>query len=1533
MDSGASRTMEVAALGRPFGLGMLYDCRQDSLIQGMTLWDFDDLKDHIKERPQNYNDFEIVASESIADKTSALNIEASLKASFFSGLVEVGGSAKYLNDTKTSKNQARVTLKYKATTKVKELSMDHLGRDHVKHPYVFDKGLATHVVTAILYGAQAFFVFDRDVSENENHQDIHGMLKVIIKKIPSITIEGEGSLKMEDKHKEHVDTFSCRFFGDFSLQKSPTTFQDAVEVYQSLPKLLGANGENVVPMKVWLLPLTIIDSSAAKLVHQISARLVQESQRVLEDFSELEIRYNDALRTTIAQQFPQIGDKIKQVKEMCFEFKLGFQQTLANKLPSIRGGGEEEDGLAEILKKRHSSPFNSKNLNEWMDCKEREIDTLMSFTNMMKNTKIVPSQTDLYTESFSADHAVCFVFNSLGRDEPYLSALSNYLKQTPDNPQDAHTQDVEKDQWYASREVAEVMHKAKLFSDFAEANKENKKIKFLTVGSTNETQKGSSIYLYKEGFSVNENFEPPSKPETVTISDINLNSVTLKVSPPRFGAEDITSYSVEYCVSGEDEWKQKKASKAEEVTVSNLSPNTEYMFRCRAVTSVGVGPAKFSGSTKTLPCSPPGKPRVEANSREISVSWEKPAELGQDVHILSYIVEYAKTDNGMKEEELQWNEMMAGAEKAIISELQSDTEYVVRVKCDCGEAGRSKESITVNVRTTKLTESLRSTSKRMNSESPSVYKLTLTEEDMNISGCRRFSFGNESTRQNHTIMLFGVTRSGKSTLINAMINYIVGVKWKDNFRFKLLDEDQFRSQAESQTSEVTVYKINHQDGFKINYSLTIVDTPGFGDTGDIERDEEIIEHLRNLFSAECFSEIDAVCFVAQATLTQLTPSQKCLFDYLLSIFGKDVAENIRVLVTSADGQQPPVLKAITASGVPCPKTKDGLPVHFKFNNSMLFADNKSSAADSMSEHDDDDGGFDQMFWNMGTKGMQRFFVALNVIDTKSLTMTKDILRERKQLEKSHEDLQKQVKSGLAKLEEIRGTIGILRKHKAESSRNENFVFEFTVRKPVKVFISGSYKYRWEYWEVKEKITIIELKKKYQKATKTPVKVLIDELDNKEVAIKSVVSADHQPLTLSTTDVCVALSRINACKAAGPDGIPRRVLWACAVQLTEVWTDIFNLSLAQAAVPACFKTTSIVPVPKHSTATSLNDFRPVALTPIIMKCFKRLVLAHLKTCLAVSWEKPAGLGQDVHILSYIVEYAKTDNGMKEEDLQWNEMMAGAEKAIISELQSETEYVVRGCVLSPLLYFPFTYDCTPVHGSNTIVKFADDTTVIGLISNNDETAYREEVQHLSLWCTYNNLALNTKKTKELIVDFKKSKAGTHTPILINGTEVERVTSFRFLGVHISEDLSWTLNTSTLIKKAHQCLFFLRRLKKVHLSPQILVNFYRCTIESILTNCVTVWYGNCSALDRKALQRVVKTAQRINGSSLPSIETIQGKRCLCKARSIIKDCSHPNHSLFTPLPSRRRLRSLHTRTSRFRGSFFPAAVTLLNSCSASR
>ena len=102
--------------------------------------------------------------------------------------------------------------------------------------------------------------------------------------------------------------------------------------------------------------------------------------------------------------------------------------------------------------------------------------------------------------------------------------------------------------------------------------------------------------------------------------------------------------------------------------------------------------------------------------------------------------------------------------------------------------------------------------------------------------------------------------------------------------------------------------------------------------------------------------------------------------------------------------------------------------------------------------------------------------------------------------------------------------------------------------------------------------------------------------------------------------------------------------------------------------------------------------------------------------------------------------------------------------------------------------FTHDCTARHNSNTIITFADDTTVVGLITNNNETAYREEVRDLDVWCQDNNLSPNVIKTKEMIVDYRKKRT-EHAPILIDGAAVEQVESFKFLGVHITNRLTWS------------------------------------------------------------------------------------------------------------------------------------------------
>ncbi len=85
--------------------------------------------------------------------------------------------------------------------------------------------------------------------------------------------------------------------------------------------------------------------------------------------------------------------------------------------------------------------------------------------------------------------------------------------------------------------------------------------------------------------------------------------------------------------------------------------------------------------------------------------------------------------------------------------------------------------------------------------------------------------------------------------------------------------------------------------------------------------------------------------------------------------------------------------------------------------------------------------------------------------------------------------------------------------------------------------------------------------------------------------------------------------------------------------------------------------------------------------------------------------------------------------------------------------------------------------------------------------------DEVERLTSWCQDNCLSLNVSKTKELIVDFRKRQQRPYTPLMISGTPVERVSSFKYLGVNISEDLTWTAHIQTQVKKARQRLYHLR------------------------------------------------------------------------------------------------------------------------------
>ncbi|XP_052214697.1 uncharacterized protein LOC127833467 [Dreissena polymorpha] len=288
--------------------------------------------------------------------------------------------------------------------------------------------------------------------------------------------------------------------------------------------------------------------------------------------------------------------------------------------------------------------------------------------------------------------------------------------------------------------------------------------------------------------------------------------------------------------------------------------------------------------------------------------------------------------------------------------------------------------------------------------------------------------------------MIGETGTGKSTLVDGIANYIHGVKWDDPFRFNIInleEEEQKRTknQALSQTEWITCYTVYPKEGSRIPYTLNIIDTPGFGDTRGLERDQEIVEQIRQMFSLpkpKGVVYIDAVCFLIKAPDARLTPIQSYIFQSIMSMFGKDIEKNICSLITFADGMDPPVLAALLESGLPFGK-------RFTFNNSALFASNTDVSQMSLSP----------MFWEMGLLSFRNFFRHIDTLSTQSLQLTSDVLNERKRIESTVRNNEKNLEIGLLKLNTLKTEKKIFEDSSSAIKDNADFTYEVVTTQQIK----------------------------------------------------------------------------------------------------------------------------------------------------------------------------------------------------------------------------------------------------------------------------------------------------------------------------------------------------------------------------------------------------------------------------------------------------------------------------------------------------
>lgn len=268
--------------------------------------------------------------------------------------------------------------------------------------------------------------------------------------------------------------------------------------------------------------------------------------------------------------------------------------------------------------------------------------------------------------------------------------------------------------------------------------------------------------------------------------------------------------------------------------------------------------------------------------------------------------------------------------------------------------------------------------------------------------------------------------------------------------------------------------------------------------------------------------------------------------------------------------------------------------------------------------------------------------------------------------------------------------------------------------------------------------------------------------------------EDKPITITEDEVNMRFKHISERKAAGPDGISNKVLKLCSKELAGVFCHLYNQSLNECRVPRIWKTSNIIPVPKKSNATEMNDFRPVALTPVPMKILEKIVKKHLMkdveqhldpmqfayrgkrsvedAIITLTHKIKEHLEQlNTYVRILFIDFSSAFNTISPAILhlklssfpvnsfsrQWilDFFLDRPQFVSVGTYRSPTLTVStgapQGCVLSPSLYAIYTTDCTARSDDNLVLKFADDTAVVGRVKDSDS---EDGYYHIHIWARH-------------------------------------------------------------------------------------------------------------------------------------------------------------------------------------------------------
>ena len=428
-----------------------------------------------------------------------------------------------MKDEIETDEHVRMTFSY--TKKGRQLTAK--SSESVQDSKMCDKDLgATHVVTEVKYGFNAFLLFEKQVTKKMSKQEIAGSLKIALSfaNLP-LKIEGAGAFNYTIAEKEVRDTLSFTFYGDTVIDPPPQTYADALTVYAQLPKSSIEN-ERVVSFSV--APLADYCERTDEILNDIESSNVETISNMIVDFEDVDKMFRKLKNFNLPLDFQRYRSLLLDLERRFEVAKTHFKSNILTLLPLIRSGDNKApDKLNELLKEYNDSPYE----------KERFLSVLYTRQKEIETAEFIIYHEDLPDNKFidfdhTGDMAECII----GHEYALVYELE-ILPQNISNIGALHENNTldEKDKWFMDEN--KVGENRPLMQDFialAQRNNATKSASICFLVSLNQigespSNKSFQLSLLKDGKTIVENFQAPEKIGSMKVNDSGVDNVELMI--------------------------------------------------------------------------------------------------------------------------------------------------------------------------------------------------------------------------------------------------------------------------------------------------------------------------------------------------------------------------------------------------------------------------------------------------------------------------------------------------------------------------------------------------------------------------------------------------------------------------------------------------------------------------------------------------------------------------------------------------------------------------------------------------------------------------------------------------------------------------------------------------------------------------------------------------------------------------------------------------------------------------------------------